>query len=111
MTGQSLVSLRAGGYDVRISANAELAVEGTIANGASNQAVNFGNLANVTSIEINNDTANRDLVVKVNGNGIGFTIKGSESKTIDEALITSMTLSNASGASIDYRIHLWGFNA
>ncbi len=110
MKGRTLSSLKTRGYDITASANAYWPVEAQIANAVSDDAVNFGSLETVTSCEINNDNASDDLTVKLNGNSTGFTVKGGESKTINQTLITSMSLSNTSGNPIDYRIHLWGFD-
>ena len=107
----TLATIEAKGYDVQIKSNDYSPIEGTINTGLTDQAVDFAGLQIVTSAEIINDDATKDFTVKLNGQAKAFTVAAGESKTIDEYVIESMTLSNTSGSNIAYRILLWGFSS
>ena len=104
---KSLAQLRAEGYYVKISADNYHPAEGSLTTGNS-ATITLSSLEAVTSVEIMNDTASKDLLVSING-GSNFTIQGAESKTIENILITSIVLTNSSGSTIDYRVLAWGF--
>jgi hypothetical protein len=104
---RSIAQLRAEGFDIRINADEYESVEDSI-NAGQIEDVPFGDLEQCNSIEINNDTTDKDLIVRLNGKLKDLTVKGNESKTIENILITSVKLYNNSGSTINYRIHMWG---
>ncbi len=104
---KTIAQLKAEGYNITTDASNYESIEDTI-NASQIEDVPFGELQQANSIEINNDTAGKDLIVRLNGKTKNITIKGEESRTIPNMIITSMTLYNNSGSTISYRIYLWG---
>ena len=104
---KTITRLKTEGYDVKISANDYHSAEGNITTG-NNQQIDLNSLDTITSIEILNDTANKDLSISING-GSNFTVKGSESKTIENIIVTNLLLTNGSDSTINYRVLAWGF--
>jgi hypothetical protein len=107
MAKKSLAQLRSEGYNISISADNYHPAEGSLADG-NDVDIELSSLDTVTSVEILNDTSGKDLLVSING-GTNFSIAGTESKSITNILIESITLTNSSGTAIDYRVLAWGF--
>jgi hypothetical protein len=83
--------------------------EGSIADSLTDQVISLSGVTRFTGLEIINDNSNDDLTVKLNGTGnASFTVKGGESKSINNFPITAVYLSNSSGSTINYRILVFG---
>lgn len=104
---KTIAQLRSEGFDIRVNADNYESVEDSI-DVSQIEDVPFGELEQVNSVEINNDTSDKDLIVRLNGQTKNLTVKGYESKTIENIIITSIRLFNNSDATINYRIHMWG---
>lgn len=109
MTVRSIADLRRDGYDVKKSSNSNDEENDVISAGETNHSVDFGDMIVLSSFEVINETAGKDLKVYVNGRSTFFTVRGDESRVIDQDLFTSIRLSNETDTDITFRVTMWGF--
>jgi hypothetical protein len=73
-----------------------------VANGVTDQAISLGALTTAVTVLLISDTA---ITFKVNGAAVGVACK---TLLLTAAAVTSLSVSNASGAAAVLRIHLLG---
>jgi len=84
--------------------------EGTLSNGASDEAIVLSELKTIGTIAITNDnSSDKSMTIKFNDTTKDErTIKAGETLSLEEVSIEHVYLSNSSGSDIDYRIIAWG---